>query len=88
MDGLREIPGREALTLRAEASRTLSSYMLYFFSKCFCTFIFSYIMINYHNELSPSLQTNQVASMTSHLKRQRTALHKRIMKISDLGVPV
>lgn len=47
MDGLREIPGREALTLRAE-----------------------------------------VASMTSHLKRQRTALHKRIMKISDLGVPV
>nr|XP_023903534.1 uncharacterized protein LOC112015366 isoform X1 [Quercus suber]POE46332.1 hypothetical protein CFP56_57211 [Quercus suber] len=47
MDGLREIPGREALKLRAE-----------------------------------------VATMTAHLKRQRTAINKRIMKISDLGVPV
>ncbi|KAK4608186.1 hypothetical protein RGQ29_001833 [Quercus rubra] len=47
MDGLREIPSREALKLRAE-----------------------------------------VATMTAHLKRQRTAINKRIMKISDLGVPV
>ncbi|GAV79048.1 hypothetical protein CFOL_v3_22513 [Cephalotus follicularis] len=47
MDGLREIPGREALKLRAE-----------------------------------------VAGMTSLLKRQRTALDKRIMQISELGVPV
>lgn len=47
MEGLREIPGREALKLRAE-----------------------------------------VASMASHLNRQRVMLDKRIMKISELGVPV
>ncbi|KAJ4723998.1 Uncharacterized conserved protein UCP022280 [Melia azedarach] len=47
MEGLREIPGREALKLRAE-----------------------------------------VASMASLLKQQRVALDKRIMKISELGVPV
>ncbi|KAF6173461.1 hypothetical protein GIB67_027156 [Kingdonia uniflora] len=47
MDGLREIPGREALKLRAEA-----------------------------------------ASMASFVKQQRNALNKRIMKISELGVPV
>ncbi|XP_031248000.1 RGS1-HXK1-interacting protein 1-like [Pistacia vera] len=47
MEGLREIPGREALKLRAE-----------------------------------------VASMASLLQRQRVALDKRIMKISELGVPV
>ncbi|XP_034893423.1 RGS1-HXK1-interacting protein 1 [Populus alba] len=47
MDGLREIPGRDALKLRAE-----------------------------------------VASMTSLLKQQRAALDKRIMKISELGIPV
>ncbi|XP_044473556.1 RGS1-HXK1-interacting protein 1-like [Mangifera indica] len=47
MEGLREIPGREALKLRAE-----------------------------------------VASTVSLLKRQRVALDKRIMKISELGVPV
>ncbi|KAJ8747728.1 hypothetical protein K2173_014503 [Erythroxylum novogranatense] len=47
MDELREIPGREALKLRAE-----------------------------------------VASMASVLKQQRMALYKRILKISELGVPV
>ena len=47
MDGLREIPNREALKLRAE-----------------------------------------VASMASVLKRQRSVLDKRIMKISELGLPV
>lgn len=47
MDGLREIPGREALKLRAE-----------------------------------------VASMLSNLKKQRVELDQRIVKISDLGVPV
>ncbi|KAG5227497.1 hypothetical protein OIU77_022174 [Salix suchowensis] len=47
MDGLREIPGRDALKLRAE-----------------------------------------VASMTSLLKQQRAALDKRIMKISELGIPI
>ncbi|CAK7339062.1 unnamed protein product [Dovyalis caffra] len=30
----------------------------------------------------------EVASMTSHLKRQRDALDKRIMKMSELGIPV
>ncbi|KAL3347825.1 hypothetical protein AABB24_021461, partial [Solanum stoloniferum] len=47
MDVLREIPGREALKLRAE-----------------------------------------VASMVSHLHQQRTAIDKRIVKISELGVPI
>lgn len=47
MDGLREIPGRDALKLRAE-----------------------------------------VASMASLLKQQRAVLDKRIMKISELGIPV
>ncbi|XP_043693463.1 RGS1-HXK1-interacting protein 1 [Telopea speciosissima] len=47
MDGLREIPGREALKLRAE-----------------------------------------VASMASLAKQQRSALNKRIMKISELGIRV
>ncbi|PSR90283.1 Meiotic coiled-coil protein [Actinidia chinensis var. chinensis] len=47
MDGLREIPGREALRLRAEAT-----------------------------------------SMASHLRQQRIAMNKRIMKISELGIPV
>ncbi|KAG5631462.1 hypothetical protein H5410_003179 [Solanum commersonii] len=47
MDVLREIPGREALKLRAE-----------------------------------------VASMASHLRQQRTAIDKRIVKISELGVPI
>ncbi|XP_050220451.1 RGS1-HXK1-interacting protein 1 [Mercurialis annua] len=47
MDGLREIPGREALKLRAE-----------------------------------------VASMASALKKHKSMLDKRIMKISELGVPV
>ncbi|XAR59905.1 hypothetical protein NMG60_11033078 [Bertholletia excelsa] len=47
MDGLREIPGREALRLRAE-----------------------------------------VASMASVLRQQRVAMNKRIMKISELGLPV
>ncbi|GKV21836.1 hypothetical protein SLEP1_g31776 [Rubroshorea leprosula] len=47
MDGLREIPGREALKLRAE-----------------------------------------VASMASTLRQQRISLDKRIMKISELGIPV
>ncbi|XP_052192324.1 RGS1-HXK1-interacting protein 1 [Diospyros lotus] len=47
MEGLREIPGREALRLRAE-----------------------------------------VASMTSILRQQRVAMNKRIMKISELGIPV
>ncbi|KAL6966208.1 RGS1-HXK1-interacting protein 1 [Sarracenia purpurea var. burkii] len=47
MDGLREIPGREALKLRAE-----------------------------------------VASIASHLVQQRMVMNKRIMKISDLGIPV
>lgn len=47
MDGLREIPGREALKLRAE-----------------------------------------VASMVSLLKGMRIALNKRVLKISELGVPV
>ncbi|KAI4336657.1 hypothetical protein L6164_015155 [Bauhinia variegata] len=47
MDKLRDIPSREALTLRAE-----------------------------------------VASISSFLKRQRASLDKRLMKISELGVPV
>ncbi|XP_059628709.1 RGS1-HXK1-interacting protein 1 [Cornus florida] len=47
MDGLREIPGREALKLRAE-----------------------------------------VASMGSLLQQQRIAMNRRIVKISELGVPV
>ncbi|KAL0390409.1 UNVERIFIED_CONTAM: RGS1-HXK1-interacting protein 1 [Sesamum calycinum] len=47
MDLLREIPGREALKLRAD-----------------------------------------VASLASHLRQQRSALDKRILKISELGVPV
>lgn len=47
MDVLREIPGREALKLRAE-----------------------------------------VASMASSLRQQRTTADKRIMKISELGIPV
>uniref|UniRef100_A0A5B7BU85 RGS1-HXK1-interacting protein 1 n=1 Tax=Davidia involucrata TaxID=16924 RepID=A0A5B7BU85_DAVIN len=47
MDGLREIPGREALKFRAE-----------------------------------------VASMASLIRQQRIAMDKRIMKISELGVPV
>ncbi|KAK4492231.1 hypothetical protein RD792_003031 [Penstemon davidsonii] len=47
MDLLREIPGREALKLRAD-----------------------------------------VASMASHLRQHRTAMDKRIMKISELGVSV
>ncbi|MCD9646674.1 RGS1-HXK1-interacting protein 1 [Datura stramonium] len=47
MDVLREIPGREALKLRAE-----------------------------------------VASMASHVCQQRTAIEKRIVKISELGVPI
>ncbi|XVF47555.1 hypothetical protein PTKIN_Ptkin03bG0118300 [Pterospermum kingtungense] len=47
MDGLREIPGREALKLRAE-----------------------------------------VASMASLLRQRRISLYKRIMKISELGIPV
>ncbi|CAN4091648.1 unnamed protein product [Withania somnifera] len=47
MDVLREIPGREALKLRAE-----------------------------------------VASMASHLRQQKTAIDKRIVKISELGVPI
>ncbi|KAF5448057.1 hypothetical protein F2P56_033561 [Juglans regia] len=46
MDMLREIPGREALKIRAE-----------------------------------------IASMTSLLKQQRITLDKRIMKVSELGVP-
>ncbi|XP_047966550.1 RGS1-HXK1-interacting protein 1 isoform X1 [Salvia hispanica] len=47
MDLLREIPGREALKLRAD-----------------------------------------VASMASHLRQQRSAIDKKIGKISELGVPV
>ncbi|XP_068660534.1 RGS1-HXK1-interacting protein 1-like [Aristolochia californica] len=47
MDGLREIPGREAIKLRAE-----------------------------------------VASMASAAKQQKNALNKRILKISELGIPV
>ncbi|KAH6813838.1 chromosome-associated kinesin [Perilla frutescens var. frutescens] len=47
MDLLREIPGREALKLRAD-----------------------------------------VASMTAHLRQQRSAMDKKILKISELGVPV
>ncbi|KAL1565697.1 RGS1-HXK1-interacting protein 1 [Salvia divinorum] len=47
MDLLREIPGREALKLRAD-----------------------------------------VASMASHLRQQRSAIDKKIIKISELGVPV
>ncbi|XP_051143813.1 RGS1-HXK1-interacting protein 1 [Andrographis paniculata] len=47
MDLLREIPGREALKLRAD-----------------------------------------VASLASHLRQQRLAMNKRILKISELGVPV
>ncbi|XP_028115572.1 RGS1-HXK1-interacting protein 1 [Camellia sinensis] len=47
MEGLREIPGREALRLRAE-----------------------------------------VASTASLLQQQRIAINKRIMKISELGIPV
>eukprot|EP00262_Sarcandra_glabra_P016247 TRINITY_DN5240_c0_g1_i1.p1 TRINITY_DN5240_c0_g1~~TRINITY_DN5240_c0_g1_i1.p1 ORF type:complete len:240 (+),score=59.31 TRINITY_DN5240_c0_g1_i1:16-735(+) len=47
MDGLRELPGRDALKLRAE-----------------------------------------VASMASLVKQQRSALDKRIMKISELGISV
>ncbi|KAJ8529027.1 hypothetical protein K7X08_035862 [Anisodus acutangulus] len=47
MDVLREIPGREALKLRAE-----------------------------------------VAFMASHLRQQRTAIDKRIVKISELGLPI
>ncbi|KZV47863.1 hypothetical protein F511_10885 [Dorcoceras hygrometricum] len=47
MDLLREIPGREALKLRAD-----------------------------------------VASMASHLRQQRVGMDKRIIKISELGVPV
>ncbi|CAF2131498.1 BnaA03g48000D [Brassica napus] len=47
MDGLRQIPGREAIKLRAE-----------------------------------------VASMTSLLRQKRIALNKRIMGMSELGVPV
>ncbi|XP_011089758.1 uncharacterized protein LOC105170618 [Sesamum indicum] len=47
MDLLREIPGREALKLRAD-----------------------------------------VASMASHLRQQRSALDKRILKISELGIHV
>lgn len=47
MDGLREVPGREALKLRAE-----------------------------------------VASMASHLKQQKAALDKKILKISELGIAV
>ncbi|KAK6923284.1 hypothetical protein RJ641_011588 [Dillenia turbinata] len=51
---LKEIPGRDALKLRAEAIDI----------------------------------SNDVASMSSLLRQQRIALNKRIVKISDLGVPV
>ncbi|GFP95655.1 hypothetical protein PHJA_001709700 [Phtheirospermum japonicum] len=47
MDLLREIPGREALKLRAD-----------------------------------------VASMAAHLRQQKSAMDKKILKISDLGIPV
>ncbi|CAN0871479.1 RGS1-HXK1-interacting protein 1 [Linum grandiflorum] len=47
VDGLREIPGREAMKLRVE-----------------------------------------VASMASNLKKQKTDLDKKILKISELGIPV
>ncbi|CAN8230436.1 unnamed protein product [Cochlearia groenlandica] len=47
MDGLRQMPGRDAIKLRAE-----------------------------------------VASMTSLLRQKRIALNKRIMRMSELGVPV
>lgn len=47
MDLLREIPGREALKLRAE-----------------------------------------VASMASHIRRQRIGLDKKLLRISELGIPV
>lgn len=87
MDGLREYPGREALKLRAEASQSLSCLYSSFFSKRFCTFIFGQIIINYFTEVvhPPS---HQVASMASLLKQKRDKLHKQIMKISELGVPV
>ncbi|PON42401.1 chromosome-associated kinesin [Trema orientale] len=62
MDGLRETPGREALRLRAEASRAFSLFLI-------------------NSALA-------VASILSHLKRQRADLNKRVMKISELGVPV
>ncbi|KAJ7009392.1 hypothetical protein NC653_000156 [Populus alba x Populus x berolinensis] len=62
MDGLREIPGRDALKLRAEASLDNSHLII--------------------------LSFDGVASMTSLLKQQRAALDKRIMKISELGIPV
>ncbi|WVZ22307.1 hypothetical protein V8G54_000851 [Vigna mungo] len=40
---------------------------------------------NQHTRLKPVLL---VASMASNLKRQRSALNKRIVKINELGVPV
>lgn len=89
MDALREIPGREALKLRAEASPRIFS--LYF--HLFLNFMSNYqiLMTNSNEFLSCSIcgaLFYQVASMASVLKKQRVTQDKRIMRISDLGVPV
>ncbi|KAE9462355.1 hypothetical protein C3L33_05732, partial [Rhododendron williamsianum] len=80
MDGLRELPGREALRLRAEAS-TMS------FSHLQCrSHIFLPFLVLLHT-LNLSL-CGQVASLASHLRQERVAMNRRVLKISELGIPV
>lgn len=78
MDGLRETPGREALKLRAEAS----------LEHCIVFYVQTYLWItDFLTSLSVS-SLYQVASMLSQIKKNKAELDKRIMKISELGVPV
>ncbi|KAI8526440.1 hypothetical protein RHMOL_Rhmol13G0307500 [Rhododendron molle] len=79
MDGLRELPGREALRLRAEAS-TMS------FSHLQCPSYFLPFLVLLH-ALTLSL-CGQVASLASHLRQERVAMNRRVLKISELGIPV
>lgn len=81
MDFLREIPGRQPLKLRAEASNLWSSYSYILLCELFPSIIiYSFLLI--------PKPFDQVASMASTLRQQRTAVDKRILKISELGVSV
>lgn len=64
---------------------SISEYYLLMFIN-FYYLVFD-LFLHWNSSSLPEYVT-QVASMVSHLRQQRTAIDKRIVRISELGVPI
>lgn len=95
MDLLREIPGREALKVRAEVSHFFLVYdfrISFWYSLLYFVDFFSFFWVTLwilYNQLFVRIgNLYQVASMASQLRLQRIAMDKKVLKISEFGISV